>query len=105
MDDTSTTAAMSVMSPMLVARPSSAVPMGRPIAITDPNASSSTITAASRPMSSWPTGAVLAASEGRSPPSSICTAPLALAASAVASKRWNASSPISLDGWLYCTSA
>ena len=101
---TSTNEAISVMRPMLVARPTSAVPMGRPMAITDPNATSSTTTATRMPMISWPPGSSCTASLGRSPPSSRRTAPVPSAASWVASSRAKASSRMPSDGRSYWTS-
>ena len=50
---TSTSDAMAVISPILVASPRSAVAIGTLIAMSEPNASSNTITAATRPNNSW----------------------------------------------------
>ncbi len=101
---TSTNEAVSVISPMLVARPTSAVPMGSPMAMTEPNATSNTTTATRMPMISWPPGSSATASLGRSPPSSIRTAPVAPAASWVASSRAKASSRMPSEGRSYWTS-
>jgi hypothetical protein len=101
---TSANEATSVMSPRLVARPTRAVPIGRPMAMTEPKATSSTTTATRMPMISCPPGSSCTASLGRSPPSSMRTAPLASAVDCVASRRAKASSRMPSDGRSYWTS-
>ena len=78
--------------------------MGRPMAITDPNAASRTIIATRKPMPSCPPNSGCTASDGRSPPSSICTAPVRSAVAAAASNRSKAGSRMSSEGTSYCTS-
>jgi hypothetical protein len=85
---TSVNAATSEMRPRLVARPTTASPIGNPMAMTDPKATSSTTTATRMPIISWPLGSSWAASVGRSPPSSIRTAPASFVSAIVVSSRW-----------------
>ncbi len=101
---TSTTEAMIVMRPRLVARPASARPMGTPMATIEPKATSSTMTATAMPMSSWPPNCGCTASDGSSPPSSTVTAPPSVTDVATASRRSKAASRMSAEGWSYCTS-
>ena len=64
------------------ARPKSASPMGRPIAISDPNASSRITTAATRPISSPALFSGCSNAKKRSPFSSICNGESTLASAA-----------------------
>ncbi len=85
----SNSAASAVINPNALARPASAVPIGSPMAITEPKAMSSTTTAAKSPMTSWPSGAARTAWVGSSPPSSVCT-PAAVVVAAVSCRAANA---------------
>ena len=69
----STTYATSDSEPAPTASPSSAVPIGRPIATTEPKATSRITTAASRPRASPSPAGGCSKAKCRSPPASICS--------------------------------
>ena len=77
---------MSDIEVMPNASPNSAMPIGRPIAISDPKATSRMITAAIRPIISPPVVAGSSNAKNRSPLSSICNGEFGRASSATSFK-------------------
>ena len=101
---TSTTAASRVSRKTLIPRPNRAMPIGSPMARTDPKASSRMTTAARRPMSSAVPLSGCSTYCGSSPPTSTCT-PTSRAAAPVAQRPSRSSRVRSVSSTSYWTMA